>query len=116
MSTTSVPVNPVVSQVIPLTRTRHAAVTRNVPADPRLIDSFGRVATDLRVSLTDKCNLRCQYCMPAEGIDPLPNQMLLSDDEINRLMCELSCSGLTVADAVDPTVPLGSEESLAALA
>ena len=86
MSTTSVPVNSVVSQVIPLTRTRHAAVTRNVPADPRLIDSFGRVATDLRVSLTDKCNLRCQYCMPAEGIDPLPNQMLLSDDEINRLI------------------------------
>ena len=33
-----------------------------------LLDRFGRVATDLRVSLTDKCNLRCTYCMPAEGL------------------------------------------------
>ena len=37
-----------------------------------LTDSFGRVATDLRVSLTDRCNLRCTYCMPAEGLDWLP--------------------------------------------
>ena len=33
-----------------------------------LTDTFGRVATDLRVSLTDRCNLRCTYCMPAEGL------------------------------------------------
>ncbi|MDT7575858.1 MAG: 3,8-cyclase, partial [Pseudonocardiales bacterium] len=39
------------------------------PADRRLVDSFGRVATDLRISLTDRCNLRCSYCMPAEGLD-----------------------------------------------
>ena len=38
-----------------------------------LIDTFGRVATDLRVSLTDRCNLRCTYCMPAEGLDWLPS-------------------------------------------
>ena len=37
-----------------------------------LADRFGRVATDLRVSLTDRCNLRCLYCMPAEGLDWLP--------------------------------------------
>ena len=37
--------------------------------DARLVDSWGRVATDLRVSLTDRCNLRCTYCMPAEGLE-----------------------------------------------
>ena len=44
-----------------------------------LADSFGRVATDLRVSLTDRCNLRCTYCMPAEGLDWLPRAELLTD-------------------------------------
>jgi cyclic pyranopterin phosphate synthase len=43
------------------------------------------VATDLRISLTDRCNLRCTYCMPAEGLDWLPRAELLTDDEIIRL-------------------------------
>jgi cyclic pyranopterin phosphate synthase len=51
-----------------------------------LIDRHGRVATDLRVSLTDRCNLRCQYCMPAEGLDWLPTEATLTDDELNRLI------------------------------
>ena len=51
-----------------------------------LADSFGRVATDLRVSLTDRCNLRCSYCMPAEGLDWLPKPELLTDDEVARLI------------------------------
>jgi GTP 3',8-cyclase len=51
-----------------------------------LADSFGRVATDLRVSLTDKCNLRCSYCMPAEGLNWMPREQLLTDDEIVRLI------------------------------
>jgi GTP 3',8-cyclase len=51
-----------------------------------LTDSFGRVATDLRVSLTDRCNLRCSYCMPAEGLDWLPRAALLTDDEVTRLI------------------------------
>ncbi len=51
-----------------------------------LADSYGRVATDLRVSLTDRCNLRCSYCMPAEGLDWLPNPSLLTDDEVVRLV------------------------------
>jgi GTP 3',8-cyclase len=50
-----------------------------------LADSYGRVATDLRVSLTDRCNLRCAYCMPAEGLDWLPKPELLTDDEVIRL-------------------------------
>ena len=51
-----------------------------------LADRFGRVATDLRVSLTDRCNLRCTYCMPEEGLDWLPKPDLLTDDEIVRLV------------------------------
>jgi GTP 3',8-cyclase len=50
-----------------------------------LVDGFGRVHTDLRVSLTDKCNLRCTYCMPPEGLEWLPAPELLTDDEIVRL-------------------------------
>ncbi|MEJ3656950.1 GTP 3',8-cyclase MoaA [Actinomycetes bacterium KLBMP 9759] len=56
------------------------------PADPRLVDSFGRVATDLRISLTDRCNLRCTYCMPAEGLDWMPRDEQLTDDELMRLI------------------------------
>ena len=51
-----------------------------------LADSFGRIATDLRVSVTDRCNLRCSYCMPAEGLDWLPSPALLTDDEVSRLI------------------------------
>jgi GTP 3',8-cyclase len=51
-----------------------------------LVDTFGRVATDLRVSLTDRCNLRCSYCMPAEGLDWLPTPEVLTDDEVVRLI------------------------------
>jgi cyclic pyranopterin phosphate synthase len=51
-----------------------------------LADSYGRVATDLRVSLTDRCNLRCSYCMPAEGLEWLPTEETLTDDEVVRLV------------------------------
>jgi GTP 3',8-cyclase len=56
------------------------------PADPRLIDRFGRVATDLRISLTDRCNLRCTYCMPAEGLPWMPRAEQLTDTELVRLI------------------------------
>ncbi|MGK5679859.1 GTP 3',8-cyclase MoaA [Actinoplanes sp. URMC 104] len=51
-----------------------------------LADRFGRVATDLRVSLTDRCNLRCTYCMPEEGLAWLPREQQLTDDEVVRLI------------------------------
>jgi GTP 3',8-cyclase len=51
-----------------------------------LVDTFGRVATDLRVSVTDRCNLRCSYCMPAEGLDWLPKPQLLTFEELTRLI------------------------------
>jgi len=52
----------------------------------RLVDTFGRVARDLRVSLTDRCNLRCSYCMPPEGMDWLPTEETLTDGEVVRLV------------------------------
>ncbi len=52
----------------------------------RLSDAYGRVAADLRLSLTDRCNLRCTYCMPAEGLDWMDRSELLDDDEIVRLV------------------------------
>jgi cyclic pyranopterin phosphate synthase len=58
----------------------------SAPADGPLVDTFGRVATDLRVSLTDRCNLRCTYCMPAEGLDWLPGDQLLAPAELIRLL------------------------------
>ncbi|GAB3282918.1 GTP 3',8-cyclase MoaA [Parasphingorhabdus pacifica] len=56
------------------------------PDTPALVDRFGRVATDLRVSLIDKCNLRCTYCMPAEGLPWLKRTEMLDTDEMNRLL------------------------------
>lgn len=50
-----------------------------------LVDAYGRHAEDLRISLTDKCSLRCTYCMPAAGLDWLAKDVVLSDDELVRL-------------------------------
>ena len=60
--------------------------TSGRPSDARLVDAWGRTATDLRVSLTDRCNLRCTYCMPAEGLDWMPTEQALTDDEVVRLV------------------------------
>lgn len=54
--------------------------------DSGLLDRYGRRAVDLRVSLTDRCNLRCGYCMPEEGLPWLPKSSLLDDDEVVRLV------------------------------
>jgi cyclic pyranopterin phosphate synthase len=62
-----------------------------------LTDEFGRTATDLRVSLTDRCNLRCAYCMPAEGLEWLPRPDLLTDDELLRLI-ELAVTRLGISE------------------
>lgn len=57
-----------------------------MPAEGPLVDTYGRAATDLRVSLTDRCNLRCTYCMPAEGLNWLPGEALLTAAELARLL------------------------------
>ncbi len=85
------------------------------PDDPRLLDRFGRIATDLRVSLTDRCNLRCTYCMPAEGLDWTPSAELLSDDEIVRLVSiavgRLGVTGIRFTGG-EPTLRKGLESIL----
>src|SRR5437764_5190748 len=50
-----------------------------------LIDPFGRTVRDLRISITDRCNFRCTYCMPEEGMRWLPRDELLHFEEIERL-------------------------------
>lgn len=52
---------------------------------PRLIDSYGRRISDMRISITDRCNFRCVYCMPEEGMQWLKRETLLTYDEIERL-------------------------------
>src|SRR3989442_3124796 len=56
------------------------------PVEGPLIDTFGRIADDLRISVTDRCNFRCTYCMPAEGLTWLPRSELLTFEELTRLL------------------------------
>ena len=56
-----------------------------IPVGGELMDRFGRVHRDLRISVTDRCNFRCRYCMPAEGLEWLPRDGLLSYEEIFRV-------------------------------
>jgi molybdenum cofactor biosynthesis protein A len=60
-----------------------------------LVDSFGRKITYARLAVTDRCNLRCFYCMPAEGIDYLPKKDLLTYEEMERLISILTNLGVT---------------------
>jgi cyclic pyranopterin phosphate synthase len=59
-----------------------------------LVDGWGREIKSLRVSVTDKCNFRCRYCMPAEGLDWLPREEILSFEEIQRLVGLLASMGV----------------------
>jgi len=59
--------------------------TRDMPRSGPLVDTFGRVHDDLRISVTDRCNLRCTYCMPERGMTFLPGPDLLTFDEIVRV-------------------------------
>ncbi|MDA0202213.1 MAG: GTP 3',8-cyclase MoaA [Actinomycetota bacterium] len=55
------------------------------PTREDLVDPFGRVIRDLRISVTDRCNFRCTYCMPAEGMEWLPRSEVLTFEEIHRV-------------------------------
>ena len=68
-----------------------------------LVDSWGREIRSLRVSVTDKCNFRCRYCMPAEGLEWLGREEILSFEEIQRLV------GLLAAMGVDEVRLTGGE-------
>src|SRR3954468_4250848 len=75
-------------------------------AEP-LIDPFDRVVRDLRISVTDRCNFRCTYCMPEEGMEWLPRSEVLSFEEIERLprLCveRLGFTGIRITGG-EPTV------------
>ena len=58
---------------------------RSASVKPELVDSFGRTVRDLRISVTDRCNFRCTYCMPEEGMQWLPRTDVLTYEEIVRV-------------------------------
>ena len=84
----------------------------NPPADGRnLVDTQGRVVRDLRISVTDRCNLRCVYCMPAEGMPWLQRSDLLTYEELTRLArvcieCGVTGVRLTAAWIPGTEVPI----------
>ncbi len=60
-----------------------------------LTDTFGRNHTYLRISLTERCNLRCTYCMPAEGIQLSPKEHIMTYEEIYTIAKEFVSHGVT---------------------
>ncbi|QCD93768.1 molybdenum cofactor biosynthesis protein [Vigna unguiculata] len=82
-----------------LATTSCASVSEDLPKDnsvsDMLVDSFGRLHTYLRISVTERCNLRCQYCMPAEGVELTPSPQILTKTEILRLANLFVSSGVT---------------------
>ncbi|MFS8026756.1 putative lyase [Helianthus anomalus] len=76
------------------------------PVSNMLVDSFGRIHTYLRISLTERCNLRCQYCMPAEGVELTPSPLVMSQSEIIRV------ANLFVSSGVNKIRLTGGEPSI----
>ncbi|KAG0700682.1 hypothetical protein DFH29DRAFT_611680 [Suillus ampliporus] len=79
------------------------------PFSPALVDSFQRTHDYLRISLTERCNLRCFYCMPSEGVELSPADHILTDDEVIRLANLFVRSGITKIRLTggEPTVRKG---------
>ncbi|MHA7132390.1 GTP 3',8-cyclase MoaA [Oerskovia turbata] len=71
---------------LPRVRPTGPPSTLGRPDTEALVDRYGRVAHDLRISVTEKCSLRCTYCMPAEGLPAIPRDDLLTPAEIGRLV------------------------------
>jgi cyclic pyranopterin phosphate synthase len=69
----------------PAANTFNRLTTTAMPLDGPLTDSYGRIHSDMRVSLTDRCNLRCVYCMPEEGMEFMARSESLTMDEIVRV-------------------------------
>ena len=65
-----------------------------VPCPSPLVDSFGRVHTNLRISITDRCNIRCFYCMPQEVVEFVPREELLTYEEIERFVRVVAALGV----------------------
>ena len=108
----------------PSTSEALGAIVESMPTEGPLVDGFGRVHDDLRISVTDRCNLRCAYCMPERGMTFLPRSALLSFDEIVRVASVARHLGVTsmrltggeplvrrgLADLVDGLSELGLDD------
>jgi cyclic pyranopterin phosphate synthase len=70
----------------PLSPSPDVADVAAMPTTGPLVDRFGRIGADLRISVTDRCNFRCTYCMPAEGLNWLPRSEILTFEELARLL------------------------------
>ncbi|WP_309069107.1 GTP 3',8-cyclase MoaA [Microbacterium sp.] len=80
---------------VPVTIGVRFAVVSDAPGSGPLVDRFGRVHRDLRVSLTDRCSLRCTYCMPEQGNEWLAKTSILTLDEIERIARVAAAAGIT---------------------
>ena len=72
-------------KAVPIAISSRRPPAPSMPTTGPLIDVFGRVHTDLRISVTDRCNLRCVYCMPEEGVTWVPRSEILTFEEIERI-------------------------------
>jgi cyclic pyranopterin phosphate synthase len=88
-----------------------------MPTTGPLIDGFGRIHTDLRVSLTDRCNLRCVYCMPEEGMEFGPRDEVLTYPEITRVLSVARTLGIRTVRLTggEPLLRRGIVEFVASL-
>ncbi|KAF9015678.1 hypothetical protein BDQ17DRAFT_1386373 [Cyathus striatus] len=100
-----------------IAKTRIKQIDLERPVSPFLIDPFQRRHDYLRISLTERCNLRCFYCMPSEGIELSPDGKLLTNSEILRLASLFVRSGITKIRLTggEPTVRKGLEDIIASL-
>ncbi|RDB28787.1 Molybdenum cofactor biosynthesis protein 1 [Hypsizygus marmoreus] len=94
-----------------------AEIDSSTPFSPALVDTFGRKHDYLRISLTERCNLRCFYCMPSEGVELSPDGSLLTNDEVIRLAALFVKSGVTKIRLTggEPTVRKGIAEIISSL-
>nr|WP_229663116.1 GTP 3',8-cyclase MoaA [Microbacterium album] len=80
---------------MPVTIGRRVVAEPGASASGPLVDTFGRVHRDLRISLTDRCSLRCTYCMPEQGNEWLAKSSILTLDEIERVARVAAAAGIT---------------------
>ena len=94
------------------------AAPSEMPVEGPLVDTFGRVHDDLRISVTDRCNLRCVYCMPEEGMTFLPRSEILTFEEITRVARVARSLGVTSLRITggEPLVRRGAVDLIAQLA
>lgn len=70
------------AEAVAITDTTETTRTNMPSSSNNFVDSFGRKHDYLRISLTERCNLRCQYCMPEDGVSLQPKDLIMTDDEI----------------------------------